>query len=655
MKKQLKPVALERISLTGGLLAQRQTINRSVTVPVIMEKCESTGRVRAILHQWDGQEATRPHPFWDSDIGKTIESAAYALIGHRDAKLEADIDRIIDMMVAAQEEDGYFNSYYQTCEPKENRWTNLYYMHELYCMGHLIEGAVAYHQATGKRKFLDMMCRYADLACTLFLEGGKLFGGYCGHPEIEMALVRLYEVTRQKRYLDLAYTFVDQRGRQPWYFETESLKRGVNTEVTANQKRHLKYFLPSRGPYAEYQAQLPIREQNEPVGHAVRAMYLLAGVADVADYTEDEALYLAAKRIWNAMTGTQMAIIGGIGTASDGERFTFAYDIPNELTYNETCASVALMMAGMRLLQFKADGAIADVVEQVLYNTILASVSLKGDSFFYANYLDVCPERFHHASKALIDKMAAQRQPWFNVACCPPNVSRLIGALGQYVASTGSDDALYLHLHTSCVIQHSIRNQMLNIRVESGYPWSGHTKLTIAGSAPCESSLWIHIPGWCREWSLRINGEPVRAAAEHGYVHLLRRWMDRDEIEVDMSIKPVLMEADPRVRQDGGRVALMRGPVVYCLEEIDNGRNLHDIAVPIRGNTIRECRQSFENRTEVITLVLDAVRYHTETWASGRLYQPAQEERTPVTVEAVPYFVWGNRGFGEMLVWMNRT
>lgn len=528
-------------------------------------------------------------------------------------------------------------------------------MHELYCMGHLIEGAVAYHQATGKRKFLDMMCRYADLACTLFLKGGKLFGGYCGHPEIEMALVRLYEVTRQKRYLDLAYTFVDQRGRQPWYFETESLKRGVNTEVTANQKRHLKYFLPSRGPYAEYQAQLPIREQTEPVGHAVRAMYLLAGVADVADYTDDEALYLAAKRIWDSMTGTQMAIIGGIGTASDGERFTFAYDIPNELTYNETCASVALMMAGMRLLQFKADDAIADVVEQVLYNTILGSVSLKGDSFFYANYLDVCPERFHHASKALIDKMAAQRQPWFNVACCPPNVSRLIGALGQYVASTGSDDALYLHLHTSCVIRHSIRNQMLNICVESGYPWSGHTKLIIAGSAPCESALWIHIPGWCREWSLRINGEPVRAAAEHGYVHLLRRWMDRDEIEVDMSIKPVLMEADPRVRQDGGRVALMRGPVVYCLEEIDNGRNLHDISVPIRGNTIRECRQSFENTTEVITLVLDAVRYHTETWTSGRLYQPAQEERTPVTVKAVPYFVWGNRGFGEMLVWMNRT
>lgn len=654
MKKQLKPIALDRILLTDGILGQRQVINREVTVPVIMEKCESTGRVKAILHQWDGQEKTRPHPFWDSDIGKTIESAAYTLVGHRDAEMEAQIDRIVDMMVASQEEDGYFNSYYQACEPKENRWTNLYYMHELYCMGHLIEGAVAYYQATGKRKFLDMMCRYADLACTLFMEGGEHFGGYCGHPVIEMALVRLYEVTQHKRYLDLAYTFVDQRGRQPWYFETESLKRGVNTEVTANQKRHLKYFMPSRGPYAEYQAHLPIREQTEPVGHAVRAMYLLAGVADVADYSDDEALYLAAKRIWDSMTGTQMAIIGGIGTASDGERFTFAYDIPNELTYNETCASVALMMAGMRLLQFKADGAIADVVEQVLYNTILASISLKGDAFFYANYLDVCPDRFHHASKVMIDKMAAQRQPWFNVACCPPNVSRLIGALGQYVASTGSEDALYLHLHTSCVIQHSVENQPLSIRVESGYPWNGDTKLTVAGNAPRKSSLWIHIPGWCKIWSLCINGEPVQAEAELGYVHLLRQWTDGDVIEVNMDIKPVFMEADPRVRQDGAKVALMRGPVVYCLEETDNGKNLHDIAVPLHGNTVKECKQCFENQTKVITLAFDAIRYHKDEWTSGLLYQPARDERTPILAKAVPYFVWGNRGFGEMLVWMNR-
>ena len=655
MKKQLKPVALDRISLTDGILGRRQTINREVTVPVIMEKCESTGRVRAILHRWDGREETRPHPFWDSDIGKTIESAAYALIHHRDEAMEAEIDRMIGMMIASQEEDGYFNSYYQACEPKENRWTNLYYMHELYCMGHLIEGAVAYYQATGKRAFLDMMCRYADLACSLFLEGGAHFGGYGGHPIIEMALVRLYEVTRQKRYLELACTFVDQRGRQPWYFETESLKRGVNTEVTANQKRHLKYFLPSRGPYAEYQAHLPIREQTEPVGHAVRAMYLLAGVADVADYTDDEDLYRAAMRIWNAATGTQMAITGGIGTASDGERFTFAYDLPNELTYNETCASVALMMAGLRLLQFEADGAIADVLEQVLYNTILASVSLRGDAFFYANYLDVCPDRFFHASKATIDKMAAQRQPWFNVACCPPNAARLIGALGQYVASTGSGDALYLHLHTSCSIQHSIRNQPLTIRVESGYPWKGHTRLTISGDAPCESALCIRIPGWCRVWSLAVNGEPVQAAAERGYVRLLRRWTEGDVIEVSMELRPVFMEADPRVRQDGAKVALMRGPVVFCLEEEDNGKNLHDIAVPLKDVVVREGVQTFENQTEAVTLSFEAIRYHADEWTTGRLYQPAREAQTPVTVKAVPYFVWGNRGFGEMLVWMNRT
>ena len=282
MKATATPLDPRRVHLKGGLLGERQEINRSVTVPVIMEKCRSTGRVEAILHQWDGREETRPHPFWDSDIGKSIESAAYALMNRRDEALEADIDEIVDRMVSAQEPDGYYNAYYQACEPPEARWTNLYYMHELYCMGHLIEGAVAYHQATGKRAFLDMMCRYADLACSLFLEGGRLYGGYCGHPEIELALVRLYRETGQERYLKLARTFIDQRGRQPWYFETESLRRGVDTEKTANLKRHLKYFLPARGPFAEYQAHVPVREQTEPVGHAVRAMYLLAGAAGFA-------------------------------------------------------------------------------------------------------------------------------------------------------------------------------------------------------------------------------------------------------------------------------------------------------------------------------------------------------------------------------------
>lgn len=217
MKKKLEPLSLRCVILKDGLLAVRQTVNQNVTVPVVLEKCEVTGRVEAILHRWDGRPESRPHPFWDSDIGKTLESVAYALISRRDGKLEEKADTIIELMVNAQEEDGYFNSYYQTCEPRQNRWSNLYYMHELYCMGHLIEGAVAYYNATGKDAFLKMMCRYADLACSLFLDGGAHFGGYCGHPEIELALVRLYETTGVDRYLELSRTFIEQRGQEPWF------------------------------------------------------------------------------------------------------------------------------------------------------------------------------------------------------------------------------------------------------------------------------------------------------------------------------------------------------------------------------------------------------------------------------------------------------
>lgn len=652
MKKKLEPLSLRCVILKDGLLAVRQTVNQNVTVPVVLEKCEVTGRVEAILHRWDGRPESRPHPFWDSDIGKTLESVAYALISRRDGKLEEKADTIIELMVNAQEEDGYFNSYYQTCEPRQNRWSNLYYMHELYCMGHLIEGAVAYYNATGKDAFLKMMCRYADLACSLFLDGGAHFGGYCGHPEIELALVRLYETTGVDRYLELSRTFIEQRGQEPWFFEQESLKRGVDTEKTANLKRHLKFFLPSRGPYAEYQAHLPVRQQAEPVGHAVRAMYLLSGIADIADLTDDDGLYTAARNVWDTMVHTQYAITGGIGTASDGERFTFAYDLPNENTYNETCASVALVMAGLRLLQFGPDSSVADIIEQTLYNTILASVSLSGDSFFYANYLDVCPERFEHASKAMIDKMYAQRQEWFDVACCPPNVARLMGSLGQYVASTDVKDDLYVHLYTGCELSYTVGGKEMHVEMLTQYPWKGEVTLILHGEAPRVGTVWVRIPGWCQSWTVCLNGDRVESCLVNGYMPVSNRWTEGDTITVALEMYPVVMEADPRVRQDAGKVALMRGPVVYCLEEADNGGNLHDVSMDAYSQ-IGEREICLEG-LPVVTLELEARRYHRDIWEAGQLYRPVQKQEESVTLIAVPYFTWGNRGFGEMTVWINR-
>lgn len=657
MEYRLRAIQLKDIRITGDILRDRQQVNRQVTVPALLQQCRATGRIDAIRHQWDGEEASRPHPFWDSDIGKTIESAAYALMGHPDPALEAEIDRIIDLMLAAQEPDGYFNSYYQACETKNQRWTNLYYMHELYCMGHLIEGAVAYEQATGKRAFLDMMCRYADLACSLFLPGGSHHGGYCGHPEIELALVRLAKATGEDRYLALARAFIDQRGQQPWYFETESLQRGVDTEKTANQTRHLKYFLPSRGPYAEYQAHLPLRQQEEPVGHAVRAMYLLSGMIDVAREDQDDDLMAAACRIMDATISTQMAITGGIGTAPDGERFTFAYDLPNEHTYNETCASVALMMAGLRMLQVRPNALVADAMEQVLYNTILSSLSLAGDHFFYANYLAVHPERFHHASKALIEKMAAVRQPWFNIACCPPNVSRLMGALGQYIASVDeAGQALYIHLYADCQMQLTMGGQELALAIQTDYPLDGRINIRFDSDVGPGLALWLRIPQWCADWTLAVNGAPVQGChEENGYLGLSGPWQAGDLISLCLEMKPQLMCADPRVRQAGGKLAIMRGPVVYCLEEADNGKNLHDIALPVAGAVFTEVRDNMAGQLPFIRLGVAGIRYHSDQHGPGRLYQPAAGQGQPVSLQAIPYFLWGNRGFGEMRVWLNRA
>ena len=647
MDRKLKTLDLRSVRLTDGLLYQIQDRNRRVTAPIVLEKCIETGRVDALKHQWDGKAETRPHPFWDSDLGKTIESIAYALAHSNNPELEAQVDEIVGMMEDAQEQDGYFNTYYQTCEPKENRWTNLYYMHELYCMGHLIEGAVAYYQATGKDRFLRLMCRYADLACTLFQDGSELENAYGGHPEIELALVRLYEATQEDRYLALSRRFIGKRGQKPYYFELESLKRGVDTTKTANQKRHLKDYLHSKGPYAEYQAHIPIVEQHEPVGHAVRAMYLLAGASDIADYDHNEALRAATERIWQTMCATQYSIVGGIGPSSDGERFTYAYDIPNEYTYNETCASVALMMAGRRLLERKADGKIADIMEQTLYNTVLSSVSADGERFFYANYLAVEPQRFEHASKAMIDKMRAERQPWFDVACCPPNASRLMGSLHQYVASSG-EQALYVHLFGSC----DIHTDDMDIQVTTDYPWNGDVHIQVKRVVNC-CKLYVRVPGWCRDWQGTHNGAPCAKTLQSGYL-CVSDCRENDEISLKLTMEVVAMQANPKVREDCSKIALMRGPVVYCIEQADNGENLFDIAIPIHPDAVLKT-DVLPFAKEAVCLTMSGLRYHAQQLWKDALYQEASTQAQPVTVTAIPYYLWGNRGFGEMCVWLNQA
>jgi len=650
MLRKLNPVSMKNVQITGGLLGDRMRTNALVTAPLIYERCAETGRVQALkAEKWDGREQTRPHPFWDSDIGKMVESAAYSLQTMPNPGLVRQVDAVADLLEKAQQPDGYLNTYFQATEPEDARFRNLYYMHELYCAGHLIEGAVAWYQMTGKRKMLDVMCRYANLLCSVFRDGDGGHPGYCGHPEIELALVRLYEITGQIRYLELSRRFIDRRGRQPYFFEEESLARGVDTTKTANQKRHLKYYLESRGPYAEYQSHKPVREQTEPVGHAVRAMYLYSGMADIADYFEDRELAEACRRLWQSVTNTQYAITGGIGPSSDGERFTFAYDLPNEITYNESCASVALVMWAGRMLQLDADGRYADIIEQTLYNTVLGSVSQTGDKFFYANYLSVYPLRFEHSSKAVIDKMRAERQPWFDVSCCPPNICRLIGALGGYVAST-AECRIFLHQYTGCTIHCDCDGATLTLTVKTAYPWDGRITVAVECQGIIEATLLPRIPGWCDRYTVQVNGAPIQAAAQTGYFPITRAWQSGDIVVLNFDMPPVLMQANPRIRENCGKTAIMRGPVVYCLEEADNGAEIANVCIDPAAATAEETgRLPFA--PDAVCLRLKGIRLSGSSEGDTPLYRKADFAQAPGEIIAVPYYLWGNRGFGEMQVW----
>lgn len=650
MKKAFSPVDMKNVVLTSGLLKERQELNAKATVPLIYQKCVETGRIESLLCKWEEGQPNKPHPFWDSDIGKMIEAVSYSLITDPNPAMEAEVDKIVDLLEKEQLPDGYLNTYYITCGI-ESRWTNLYYMHELYCAGHLIEGAVAYYKATGKRRLLDVMCRYADHIFEKFgREEGKI-KGYCGHPEIELALVRLYEATGNEKYLELSKYFIDERGREPYFFELESLSRGVDTTKTANQKRHLKYYLKSRGPYAEYQAHKPVREQTEPVGHAVRVMYLYSGMADIAVAYDDESLYNACCMLWEALTRTQYSITGGIGSSSDGERFTFAYDLPNEYTYNETCASVALVMWAHRMLQFDGDGKYADVLEQTLYNTVLGSVSSKGDRFFYANYLSVFPDRFKHASAAIIDKMKAQRQEWFDVSCCPPNVSRLTGSVGGYIYSLG-ENGLHVHLYTASEARFDINNSPVRLFVDTEYPWDGRVKFKLGCKEAVEFDLSLRIPGWCKKWTVLVNGQDTGYSMKKGYCTIVKLWGKDDVVELNLSMPVMQVEANPRVRENCGRVALQRGPLVYCIEQADNGTNINDIAI-VENCDFKEIKGIADLSEDAVAIEFEGLRHDVSEW-SDELYKQASTGLTPVSVRAVPYYLWGNRGFGEMIVWLRK-
>ncbi|NLE55276.1 MAG: glycoside hydrolase family 127 protein [Lentisphaerae bacterium] len=627
--------AVTAVTLTGGFWQDKQRVNRDITLPIEYDQCKKTGRLDAWKLEWKPGQPNPPHIFWDSDVAKWIEAVGYSLAQFPDPALQALCDEVIDWMAAAQQPDGYLNVHFTIVEP-DKRWSNLEGAHELYCAGHLMEAAVAYYQGTGKRTLLDVMCRYADYIAATFGHGPGQKRGYPGHEEIELALVKLAKASGNDKYLKLAEYFINERGQQPHYYDQERRARGDAP------KNHGPAEI---GPYAVFQAHLPVREQLTAEGHAVRACYLYAGMASVAKATGDPSLLDACRRLWDNISTRRMYITGGVGSSRFSERFTFDYDLPNEEAYAETCAAIALVFFAHNMLECDPDSRYADVMERALYNSVISGVSLDGRHFFYDNLLASHPE-YHKFS----GQKSPRRQEWFGCACCPPNIARVLASIGSYFY-TSNDEAIWAHSYASCDATFTVAGQNVRLSQQTNYPWDGDVAIGVHPDQPCSFALALRIPDWCRQATLKVNGKTmaIPAISERGYAVIRRQWQAGDKVELSLAMAPERIYAHPSVRHDAGRVALQRGPVVYCLEEMDNGPDLADLRLPPVAELDVHPGPADLGGVPVITG--PALRRDKSAW-DHKLYAADNSHYHACTLTAIPYFLWANRAPGEMIIWI---
>ena len=525
--------------------------------------------------------------FDDSDVYKALEGMAYSLMNNPDPALEKKADEWIDKFAAAQQPDGYINTYY-TLTGLDKRWTNMD-KHEMYCAGHMIEAGVAYYQATGKRKLLDVCVRMVDHMMSIFGPGKRHW--VPGHEEIELALVKLYQVTNEEKYLDFAYWLLEERGHG---------YGSMGGEGTWNK--------------SYYQDDKPVREMTDIAGHAVRCMYLYCGMADVAAIKRDSGYIAALDRLWEDVVLRNMYITGGIGSSKHNEGFTEDYDLPNLEAYCETCASVGMVFWNQRMNQFTGDSKYIDVLERSLYNGALAGISLKGDRFFYVNPLESRGD--HH------------RQEWYGCACCPSQISRFLPSIGNYIYGT-SADAIWVNLYIGNEASFKVDGEEIRLRQSTDYPWNGEVELKVSAMRPLKKDFRLRIPGWCKEYSVLVNDEPVEPKTDKGYVVLNNTWEDGDIIRLDLSMPVEVEAADPRVKEDIGKRAIQRGPLVYCLEEVDNPDNFDNLSISPSTSFLSDFESSLLDGVVVINA-----------------------RNADNTLSFIPYYAWDNREAGKMKVWI---
>lgn len=641
-KRMSREIELNQVIIEDGFWSQMQKLVTDVVIPFQervlndeepgVEKSHAIDNFRIAAGLAEGEFYGMV--FQDSDVAKWLEGVAYSLVIKPDADLEARADAIIDIVAQAQQEDGYLNTYFTIKEP-QHRWKNLLECHELYCAGHMMEAAVAYYEATGKDKLLHVMERMADHIISRFGDGEGKVKGIPGHQEVEIGLMRMYHATGKTQYKDMARYFLEERGKDPDFFKEEAAKRdwehfGMKPEDTKYNQSHATVY-----------------EQEEAVGHSVRAVYMYTAMADLAAEDGDERLLAACRRLWNNMIQKKMYITGGIGATVVGESFSVPYELPNDTVYAETCASIGLVFFAKQMLKSEKNGIYADVMERALYNGIISGMQRDGKRFFYVNPLEVNPGTSGVA--AGYEHVIPERPGWYACACCPPNLVRMVTSLGKY-AWDEDENTIWSHLF----IGGKAYLDKAVVSVASSYPWEGRVAYHVSSNREEAFTLAIHIPSYIRTAQLmvKINGMAVACdeAMKDGYLCLNRVWGSDDEVALEFAMPVRKIYANTKVREDVGCVALMRGPIVYCFEGVDNGEDIQALSVD----------KELSARTVVGTegvlsgMTLLDIAGKRLTYAGGdELYCEQAPKIEDVTLRAIPYFAWGNRGLNQMRVWMH--
>ena len=606
--KKLEAPLIGDVRLSDGVLALRQKKALTSTIPSAIKKAEDSGRIASFdLVNYHGLREY----FWDSDTAKILEGIAYALKLEKNDELQKTFEKWVDQIVSCQQEDGYLNSYISGAVP-ENRWKSLNRIHELYCAGHLIEAAIAGRDLPGGEKLFQAMCRYADYIDSVFgLEEGKR-RGWPGHEEIELALIKLYRVTGNERYLKLASYFINDRGTSPNVFPEDEWQYEIMRGIR--------------------QADKPVREQQDAQGHSVRAVYLYSGMADTAYETGDAELLAHCEKLFDSICNKRMYITGGIGSTFHHEAFTRDYDLSNgALMYAESCAAMGLVQLSRRLFNLTGKTKYLDVLETALYNGVLSGVSLAGDTYFYSNYLEV------DEATSFYNFGAPERQPWFSCPCCPTSFSRFLPQLGTFIYSM-SDDALYVNIPAANRSELMVGNLPVKVEITGNYPYDGNISINLQSAG--EFTLNLRIPSWCRSYSVKVNGEKVETVSLH------RCWQSGDCVELSLDMPVEVIRANPKITGNLGRVALKRGPLVYTLEEIDQKYPVRELLI----DTSQEFETvPFEGLPEGTVAIRG--KAFREKLPGDELYFSALPEYEKTEFCAVPYALWQNRGKSNMCVW----